>query len=89
MTTTLTQRQSDVFSFIQEQCDRRRPPTIREIGERFGIKSPNGVMAHLNALEMKGFIARDRNESRGIMLLKGGRGIPYFSSPEVLVEAMK
>ena len=27
------------------------PPTIREIADRFGIRSPNGVRGHLTALE--------------------------------------
>ena len=29
-------------------------PTVREIGREFGIKSPNGVMCHLRALEARG-----------------------------------
>ncbi len=33
-------------------------PTIRELGDRLGIKSPNGVQCHLLALEKKGHIKR-------------------------------
>lgn len=33
-------------------------PTIRELGDRLGIKSPNGVQCHLIALEKKGQIKR-------------------------------
>ncbi|TMQ58168.1 MAG: transcriptional repressor LexA [Candidatus Eisenbacteria bacterium] len=43
-----------------------RPPTIREIGEAFGIASTNGVRYYLDRLEKAGKIRRDRWTSRGI-----------------------
>jgi repressor LexA len=45
-----------------------RPPTIREIGEAFGIASTNGVRYYLDRLERAGKIHRDRWTSRGIGL---------------------
>ena len=45
-----------------------RPPTIREIGEAFGIASTNGVRYYLDRLEKAGKIRRDRWTSRGIEL---------------------
>ena len=55
----LTRRQAQILDFI---IDRIRsdgmPPTIAEIGQRFGITSTNGVNDHLVALEKKGFITR-------------------------------
>jgi repressor LexA len=45
-----------------------RPPTIREIGEAFGIASTNGVRYYLDRLEKSGKIHRDRWTSRGIGL---------------------
>ena len=45
-----------------------RPPTIREIGEAFGIASTNGVRYYLDRLERAGKIHRDRWTSRGIEL---------------------
>src|SRR5439155_12861758 len=45
-----------------------RPPTIREIGEAFGIASTNGVRYYLDRLERAGKIRRDRWTSRGIEL---------------------
>ena len=45
-----------------------RPPTIREIGEAFGIASTNGVRYYLDRLEKAGRIRRDRWTSRGIEL---------------------
>jgi len=45
-----------------------RPPTIREIGEAFGIASTNGVRYYLDRLEKAGKIRRDKWTSRGIEL---------------------
>jgi len=71
MAKDLTARQREIFEFIKGMIrDKGRPPSIREIGERFGIRSTNGVRAVLEALERKGFIRRDRYTSRGIELLK-------------------
>lgn len=65
----LTDRQKDVYELIRSLIqDRGYGPTVREIGEHFGIKSPNGVMCHLRALERKGLIIRQANKSRAIEL---------------------
>lgn len=71
MAKDLTARQREIFEFIKGLIrSKGRPPSIREIGERFAIRSTNGVRAVLEALERKGFIRRDRYTSRGIELLK-------------------
>ena len=44
-------------------------PSIREIGERFGIKSTKTVSEHLQALAQKGFLERDSSRSRGVRIL--------------------
>ena len=63
----LTQRQRDILDFISTSIDRRGyPPTLREIGEHFGIRSTNGVSDHLKALEKKGFLAREDLKSRAM-----------------------
>jgi len=65
----LTARQQEIYEFIRDEItDGGAPPTIREIGERFGITSTNGVRAVLTALERKGYIVRSRLRSRGIEL---------------------
>lgn len=65
----LTERQQAVYNLIRELIVRRGyGPTVREIGEEFQIKSPNGVMCHLKALERKGLITRSPNKSRAIEL---------------------
>ncbi len=65
----LTTRQRDIFEFLKDKIvNRGYGPTVREIGEHFQIRSPNGVMCHLKALEKKGLIHRESNMSRAICL---------------------
>lgn len=77
----LTKRQAAVYEFIRDKIvNRGYGPTVREIGERFEISSPNGVMCHLKALEKKGMIRRSPNKSRAIELsrqaVREAAGIP-------------
>lgn len=44
-------------------------PSIREIGEQFGIKSTKTVSEHLHALAEKGYLERDPSRSRGVRIL--------------------
>lgn len=66
---TLTPRQRAIYDFIKDKIvNRGYGPTVREIGAGFKIKSPNGVMCHLKALEKKGLITREAHMSRAIQL---------------------
>ena len=66
---SLTPRQRDIFEFVKGLIlNRGYGPTVREIGNEFGIRSPNGVMCHLKALEKKGLITRESHMSRAIQL---------------------
>jgi repressor LexA len=81
MSGQLTDRQQDVYEMIRSLIVKRGyGPTVREIGEHFGIKSPNGVMCHLRALERKGLITRCPNKSRAIELThaadRNGNALP-------------
>lgn len=68
---TLTPRQREIYTFIRSKIQGRGyGPTVREIGTHFNIKSPNGVMCHLKALQKKGLIHREPNMSRAIQLLE-------------------
>ena len=59
----LTPRQAAIYRFISS---REYPPTVREIGRRFRIRSPNGVAGHIRALVRKGKITYDRGTARSI-----------------------
>jgi len=62
----LTNRQQQVLDFISARIAADGfPPTIREIGNRLGIRSTNGVADHLRALERKGYLTRSEGKSRG------------------------
>jgi repressor LexA len=64
-----TEAQKKVLEFIREEVRKRGlPPTIREIGKRFGFRSTGTVRDHLRALEQKGYLRRTQNRSRGIEL---------------------
>src|SRR6516165_371118 len=66
---SLTTRQRAIYDFIKDKIlNRGYGPTVREIGAGFKIKSPNGVMCHLKALEKKGLISREAHMSRAIQL---------------------
>lgn len=64
----LTKRQRSVFDFIIANLDKNGcPPTLREISGHISTKGTATAMAHLEALERKGYIAR-RSGSRGISI---------------------
>jgi repressor LexA len=66
----LTERQREIYDFIEEKIEERGyGPTVREIGVAFEIKSPNGVMCHLKALEKKGLIRKEPGAARAIQLV--------------------
>lgn len=66
----LTPRQKEIYDFIKEKISTRGyGPTVREIGTAFKIRSPNGVMCHLKALQKKGIINRKGFSARAIQLV--------------------
>jgi len=65
----VTHRQQAVLDIISDRLRTQGyGPTIREIGAQLGIRSVNGVVGHLRALERKGLILHDPMKSRGIRL---------------------
>jgi repressor LexA len=80
----LTIRQRDVYEFIRDKIQSRGyGPTVREIGDAFAIKSPNGVMCHLRALEKKGLILREGFAARAIQLVDHrppSQGLPLLGA---------
>jgi repressor LexA len=67
MTQQPTKRQAMILSWIAQHISRHGyQPSIREIGEKFRIRSPNGVVCHLKSLERKGLIDLNKNTARAI-----------------------
>ncbi|MBN1294191.1 MAG: transcriptional repressor LexA [Candidatus Latescibacteria bacterium] len=72
----LTKRQQEILDFIESFMQQRGyPPTLREIGNEFGISSTNGVRVNLAALEKKNYIVRRPWLSRGIELVNAPKTI--------------
>jgi repressor LexA len=77
--------QQMVLAFIEKyQGDNQRPPTIREIQEHCGFKSPRAVSYILEKLEQARLIIR-KAHSRGVQLTKprvtsSGVQLPLFAS---------
>ena len=65
----ITQRQKEILNFISDyQEENCFPPTVREIGEHFGV-SIRAVQDHITALQKKGFITQAQKKSRSIRVL--------------------
>jgi len=65
----LTDRQREIYDFLRARIQAEgRPPTLREIGEQFGIRSTNGVREALVVLEKKGHIRKTPFLSRALEL---------------------
>ena len=63
----LTPKQQRVYDFIQEFTSRHGyPPSVREIADGTGLKSPSTVHFHLKALERAGAIAKSAGKTRAI-----------------------
>ncbi|MCA8938584.1 MAG: transcriptional repressor LexA [Planctomycetes bacterium] len=72
----LTSRQAEILDFIVSyQGKHTYPPTVAEIAENFGFRSPNASASHLNALKKKGYIDITPRASRGIRVLRNASGI--------------
>ena len=70
MARNLTKRQAEILEYIQEQILRSNTtPSLVEIAQKFGIRSPNGVRNHILALEKKGYITRSADKARSIQLV--------------------
>ncbi len=68
MAKDLTDKQQFILDFIKESInDSGYPPTVREIGDRFGI-TVKGAYDHMKAIEKKGFIKTEHNKSRAIVI---------------------
>jgi repressor LexA len=67
----LTVTQMRVYTHIRLCIEHDRcPPTIHEIANHFGWRSPNAAQEHVNALVQKGLITRVRGVSRNIRLVE-------------------
>ena len=63
----LTRKQQQIYDFILEFTSAHGyPPSVREIGEHVGLKSPSTVHFHLKGLEEAGVIVKAEGKTRAI-----------------------
>ncbi len=70
---TISKRQLQVLEYIAEYSKSHGyPPSVRDIGEHVGLASPSTVFTHLTSLEQKGYIRREKESARAIIILDKG-----------------
>ena len=83
----LTSKQKKVYSVIEAFIKSKGiPPTVREIGELVGEKTPGAVQGILNRLEQKGAIKREVGMARSIQLVSNDS---QYLKPVYLPEVKK
>lgn len=84
---SLTSKQKKVYYAIETYSKSKGiPPTVREIGEMLGEKTPGAVQGILNRLEQKGVIKREIGMARSIQIVAEDT---QFSKPLYLPELKK
>ncbi len=69
--TQMTNMQFQIYQFIAKTIEEKGyPPSVREIGDEVGLKSPSTVHFHLANLASRGLISKDAGKGRAIRLLK-------------------
>jgi repressor LexA len=65
----LTPRQRAILAMIRQTVETRGyPPSVREIGEGVGLTSPSSVAHQLGTLERMGYLRRDPNRPRALVV---------------------
>ncbi len=63
----LSSRQQEILDLIRQAVlDRGYPPSVREIGDSLGLRSPSTVHSHLSTLVRLGYLRRDPTKPRAI-----------------------
>lgn len=73
------QTREKVFRFVRDRLAGGRPPTVREVMEAFGFRSPQTAREHLDVLLEEGRLMKEPGVARGFRL--PGRG----EAPTVMV----
>ena len=91
--TGLTERQRTILDVIRASVTSRGyPPSIREIGDAVGLTSTSSVAHQLRTLERKGYLRRDPNRPRALVVADlsenapAGSGSSALRAVEVLVD---
>lgn len=84
----LTAKQKKVYFAIETYISQNGiPPTVREIGEQVGEKTPGAVQGILDRLEQKGVIRRQLGAARSIQIVSADEGM--YATPAYIPEIKK
>lgn len=79
----LTPRQQAILRVIQDTtAERGYPPSVREIGQGVGLTSPSSVAHQLRALQEMGFLRKDPNRPRALVVSRPGEPAAGFDHVE-------
>ena len=79
----LTPMRQKILEFVSEfSRDNGYPPTVREICEGVGLRSPSTVHAHLKILQEGGYLEKDGRKNRSLSVC--GEEMPSFRSVPLL-----
>ncbi|MBI1351427.1 MAG: transcriptional repressor LexA [Actinomycetales bacterium] len=71
----LTPRQQAILAVIRETVESRGyPPSVREIGQGVGLTSPSSVAHQLATLERMGYLRKDPNRPRALVVADPAEG---------------
>ncbi len=77
----LSTRQTEVLEYIRSTAESRGyPPSVREIAEALGLRSPSTVHSHISSLVKYGYLRRDPSKPRAIEVV-GRSEEPISSRP--------
>ncbi len=83
----LSRMQQRVYDYIVESITRQGyAPSVREIGEALGLKSPSTVHFHIKHLEELGLIEKGAGKGRAIALKKTPQAVPTVPAPQMRTE---
>ena len=82
----LTAMQQKIYDYIANTVrNQGYPPSVREIGEAVGLKSPSTVHFHIKHLEELGYISKSGRKGRALTLTE--RAAPATAAPAPAQEA--
>ncbi len=80
----MTKMQQRIYDYIAEALQRQGyPPSVREIGEAVGLKSPSTVHFHLKHMEELGVLSKGAGKGRALTLAQ----LPHASDAPIQEEA--